>query len=231
MRCNCKIGNGPGDVCEVHRLRTNGGEGTRGRYWQRELGRVSRFACLDHVNGFLPLDAAACALAAQVVSRREVAESGNKVIDREIELKFGRKVGANACQKVGGARCERNDGFGAKLSEHAELLTIRVLDIESPEERIEPIAELLIGNGVAYKIRTTHILGFVCTEPGEEETRPAIARAAAHFKKVFGFFDERADAYTGSFGVALPICRFEEKVAILLVPFGWRRRDTRRRST
>ena len=186
---------------------------------------------MGHVNGFLPLDAAACALAAQVVSRRKIAESGNKVIDCEVELKFGRKVRVRACRKVGGARRERGDGFGAGLSEHAELLTIRVLEIESPEERIEPIAELLIRNGVAYKMRATHLLGFVCTEPGENETRPAIARAAAHFKEVFGLFDKRADAYTESFGVALPIRRLEEQVAILLVQCGYRWLESRRRST
>ena len=160
------------------------------------------------MNGFLPLDAAACALAAQIVLRREVVESGNKVIDRKVELKFGRKVGVRACRKIGGARRERGDGFGAGLSEHAKLLRIRVLEIESPEKRIEPVAELLVGHGVAYKMRATHFLGFICTEPGEDETRQAIARAAAHFKEVFGFFDKRADAYTGSFGVALPIRGF-----------------------
>ena len=73
-------------------------------------------------------------------------------------------------------------------------------------------------------MKATHFLNFVCTQPGEDEMRPAIAKAAAHFKEVFGLFDIRAVAYNGSFGVALPIRRFEEKVAILLVLCGWRRR-------
>ena len=133
-------------------------------------------------------------LTAQVVSRREVAESKNKVINREVELKFCRKVAVRACRKVGGARRECGDKIGAGLSEHAEQLTIRVLEIKSPEERIEPIAKLLLGNGVASKTRATYLLVFICTKPGEDETRPAIPRAAAHIKEVFGLYYERADA-------------------------------------
>ena len=144
------------------------------------------------MNGLLPFDAATRALATQVVPGRVVAEPGDEVIDCEVELEFGREVGVGARRQIGGARRERGDRLGTGLSEHSKLLPVRIFEVESPEERVESVAELFIRDGVANEMRATHFLGFIRAEPGEYKSRPAVARAAAHLEEVLRIFDERA---------------------------------------
>ena len=59
---------------------------------------------------------------------------------REVELKFAKKAKVRMCRVIEGARCKRCDGFSTGLGEHAKMLEVRVFEIESSEQRVEPYA-------------------------------------------------------------------------------------------
>ena len=91
------------------------------------------------------------------------------MVDREVELELFWKVWVRARRQVG-ARRERSDRLGTGLGKHAELLAKRVFEVESPEERVEPRAKLLISDGVVYIMRATHLVCIVRAVPGEHES-------------------------------------------------------------
>ena len=74
-------------------------------------------------------------------------------------------------------------------------------------------------------MRSTNFLGFVGTEPGDDETCPSVAGATAHFEKVLRVFDERADADAQRHSLLLAIRRLEYEVAVVVIPLWFVRRE------
>ena len=69
----------------------------------------------------------------KVVVLRKVDQARYEVVDGEIDLQIGGEAGVGARRQVGSARRECGDGFGAGLSEHAQLLFVRVLTTQTTE--------------------------------------------------------------------------------------------------
>ena len=57
-------------------------------------------------------------------------------------------------------------------------------------------------------MRAPHFLGLVGAYPGDDETRPSVAKAPAHLQNVLRVFNESADADARRLGVVRAVRRF-----------------------
>ena len=146
------------------------------------------------------------------------------MLDCDIELVFSRKLGVGARRQVSRASGSGRDGFGTRLSELAQLLTVRVFELEPSEQCDKTSLERRVVYVVTKKMRTTYFLSFVRAEPRDDEAGPAVARAPTHVEEVLGVLQEGTDANSRLFRELRAIRRLEHQVAVVRVPLRTRRR-------
>ena len=145
---------------------------------RRGIRKTYCLAYLRSLYNWEPLECALRSLTLQILARRRIRESNNKMVDSERQLRFGWKPGMRVRTEIGGPRCIRSHRFRSRLSKPSKPQTIRVFELELSEECDQSISKFFVQPDSVSEVQSVNLFSILVSEPGEYEETPAVTKAA-----------------------------------------------------